>query len=233
MTQPLDRARLTRLLHEEEQLFHRNHPKSYELYQRARKSLHGGVPPRLTLAPATAMTSSKAATDWHDLVGRMPLTGLPRQLAQHCELDPATVHRLARAANLPEMPEVGWYPSAEVNAFATGPTRSRALVAVSAGLLERIGAENMNIALTGRNLFTWTDYTGYDPEIGKAGGDTGSAALAGAGKDLADAGAVFLFDQPVEFHEGKTQPLREPSSQGRFSGAISSNNSKGFTFLDV
>jgi len=50
----------------------------------------------------------------------------------------ATVHRLARAANLPEMPEVGWYPSAEVNAFATGPTRSRALVAVSAGLLERM-----------------------------------------------------------------------------------------------
>lgn len=50
----------------------------------------------------------------------------------------ATVHRLARAANLPEMPEVGWYPSDEVNAFATGPTRSRALVAVSAGLVERL-----------------------------------------------------------------------------------------------
>ena len=40
----LDRSRLTRLLSEEEQLFHKNHPKSYELYQRARKSLHGGVP---------------------------------------------------------------------------------------------------------------------------------------------------------------------------------------------
>ena len=50
----------------------------------------------------------------------------------------ATVHRLASAAGLPEMPEVGWYPSPEVNAFATGPTRSRALVAVSAGLLERM-----------------------------------------------------------------------------------------------
>lgn len=49
-----------------------------------------------------------------------------------------TVHRLAQAANLPEMPEVGWYPSPEVNAFATGPTRSRALVAVSAGLLEKM-----------------------------------------------------------------------------------------------
>lgn len=47
-----------------------------------------------------------------------------------------TVHRLARAANLPKMPEVGVYMSPEINAFATGPTKSRALVAVSAGLLE-------------------------------------------------------------------------------------------------
>lgn len=46
------------------------------------------------------------------------------------------VHNLARAANLPKMPEVGYYPSPEINAFATGPTKSRALVAVSAGLLE-------------------------------------------------------------------------------------------------
>jgi heat shock protein HtpX len=35
-------------------------------------------------------------------------------------------------------PEVGYYPSPEVNAFATGPTRNRALVAVSAGLLQRM-----------------------------------------------------------------------------------------------
>jgi heat shock protein HtpX len=47
-----------------------------------------------------------------------------------------TVHNLAKAAGLPKMPEVGYYPSPEVNAFATGPTKSRALVAVSAGLLE-------------------------------------------------------------------------------------------------
>jgi glutamate-1-semialdehyde 2,1-aminomutase len=47
MTNPmptLDRSKLTELLREEEQLFHRTHPKSYELYQQARKSLHGGVP---------------------------------------------------------------------------------------------------------------------------------------------------------------------------------------------
>lgn len=46
-----------------------------------------------------------------------------------------TVHRLAQAASLPKMPQVGVYNSQEVNAFATGPTKSRALVAVSSGLL--------------------------------------------------------------------------------------------------
>jgi heat shock protein HtpX len=49
-----------------------------------------------------------------------------------------TVHGLARAAGLPALPEVGIYQSEEVNAFATGPTKSRALVAVSSGLLQRM-----------------------------------------------------------------------------------------------
>ncbi|HBA61288.1 MAG TPA: protease HtpX [Elusimicrobia bacterium] len=49
-----------------------------------------------------------------------------------------TVHNLAKAAGIGTMPEVGYYESPEVNAFATGPTRNRALVAVSAGLLERM-----------------------------------------------------------------------------------------------
>jgi heat shock protein HtpX len=54
----------------------------------------------------------------------------------HEELDwlHATVQRLTQQANLP-MPEVGFYESDEVNAFATGPSRSRSLVAVSRGLL--------------------------------------------------------------------------------------------------
>jgi heat shock protein HtpX len=45
-----------------------------------------------------------------------------------------TVQRLTQQAQLP-MPEVGFYESNEVNAFATGPSRSRSLVAVSSGLL--------------------------------------------------------------------------------------------------
>lgn len=52
-----------------------------------------------------------------------------------------TVHRLARSANLPKMPEVGVYTSQEVNAFATGPSKSRSLVAVSTGLLETMTDE--------------------------------------------------------------------------------------------
>ncbi|APH05568.1 protease HtpX [Bacillus weihaiensis] len=45
------------------------------------------------------------------------------------------VHRLSRAAGLSKMPQVGIYQSSEVNAFATGPSKRRSLVAVSTGLL--------------------------------------------------------------------------------------------------
>jgi heat shock protein HtpX len=54
-----------------------------------------------------------------------------------------TVHTLARGAGLPAMPEVGYYDSPEVNAFATGPTKSRALVAVSSGLLQRMNRDEV------------------------------------------------------------------------------------------
>ncbi|MBX7230566.1 MAG: protease HtpX [Bdellovibrionales bacterium] len=52
-----------------------------------------------------------------------------------------TVYDLARKAKLTTMPQVGFYQSDEVNAFATGPSRHRSLVAVSTGLLQ-----NMNEA---------------------------------------------------------------------------------------
>lgn len=55
----------------------------------------------------------------------------------------ATVHNLARAAHLPKMPEVGIYDSPELNAFATGPTKSRALVCVSTGLLSRMNRDEI------------------------------------------------------------------------------------------
>ncbi len=46
------------------------------------------------------------------------------------------VHRIAHDAGMTVMPEVGIYESKEVNAFATGPSKRRSLVAVSTGLLE-------------------------------------------------------------------------------------------------
>lgn len=49
------------------------------------------------------------------------------------------VHTLAQRAGLTTMPQVGYYESDDVNAFATGPTKSRSLVAVSTGLLQRMG----------------------------------------------------------------------------------------------
>ena len=54
-----------------------------------------------------------------------------------------TVHEIARKANLPKMPEVGIYPGREVNAFATGPTKSNSLVAVSDGLLSAMNEDEV------------------------------------------------------------------------------------------
>jgi heat shock protein HtpX len=52
----------------------------------------------------------------------------------------ATVRRLAAAAGI-GMPEVGIFDSPEPNAFATGASQNHALVAVSTGLLQRMGRE--------------------------------------------------------------------------------------------
>jgi heat shock protein HtpX len=54
----------------------------------------------------------------------------------------STVRRLTQQANLP-MPEVGVYDSPEVNAFATGPSKSRSLVAVSQGLMRSMRREEV------------------------------------------------------------------------------------------
>ncbi len=53
------------------------------------------------------------------------------------------VYRLADQAGLSSRPEVGVYESPEVNAFATGPTKSNALVAVSTGLLQRMNRDEV------------------------------------------------------------------------------------------
>ncbi len=54
-----------------------------------------------------------------------------------------TVHRLSRSAGLMHMPEVGIYDAKEVNAFATGPSKKRSLIAVSSGLLHEMDGDAM------------------------------------------------------------------------------------------
>jgi heat shock protein HtpX len=57
-----------------------------------------------------------------------------------------TVHRLADTAKIGR-PQVAIYDSPDINAFATGPSRNNALVAVSSGLLQRLGQREVEAVL--------------------------------------------------------------------------------------
>lgn len=57
------------------------------------------------------------------------------------------VHSMARKARLPKMPEVGVYNSPEMNAFATGPSRSNSLVAVSSGLVRSLNRNELEAVI--------------------------------------------------------------------------------------
>jgi heat shock protein HtpX len=58
-----------------------------------------------------------------------------------------TIRKLSSDAGLPSIPEIGIYDSKEVNAFATGPTKKRSLVAVSSGLLQRMDRSEIEAIL--------------------------------------------------------------------------------------
>ena len=53
------------------------------------------------------------------------------------------VQRLSQSAGLPNTPEVGVWNGADLNAFATGPTKSRSLVAFSSGLLSQMSRDEV------------------------------------------------------------------------------------------
>ncbi|HZP11336.1 MAG TPA: protease HtpX [Nevskiaceae bacterium] len=57
-----------------------------------------------------------------------------------------TVQRLARSANI-GMPEVAIYDGPEMNAFATGMSKNKALVAVSSGLLHSMNQDEVEAVL--------------------------------------------------------------------------------------
>jgi heat shock protein HtpX len=64
---------------------------------------------------------------------------------EHFLLD--IIYSLAKKAGLKTMPEVGIYSSPELNAFATGPTRNNALVAVSSGLMSNMNRSEIEAVL--------------------------------------------------------------------------------------
>jgi heat shock protein HtpX len=58
-----------------------------------------------------------------------------------------TTYRLSQAAALPKKPDVGIYESNDINAFATGPSKSNSLVAVSTGLLHKMTRDEAEAVL--------------------------------------------------------------------------------------
>ena len=61
------------------------------------------------------------------------------------------VARLSKQAGLPSVPEVGVYQSAEPNAFATGPSKSKSLIAFSTGLLNAMSKDQVE-AVAGHEI---------------------------------------------------------------------------------
>lgn len=57
------------------------------------------------------------------------------------------IYRLSKQVGLSAMPEVGIYHSPELNAFATGPSKNHALVAVSSGLLNNMNRSEIEAVL--------------------------------------------------------------------------------------
>ena len=66
----------------------------------------------------------------------------PTSAGQHAGLL-NMVHQFAKQAGLPAMPEVGVYDSPDVNAFATGPSKSKSLVAFSTGILQHMNKDEL------------------------------------------------------------------------------------------
>ena len=58
-----------------------------------------------------------------------------------------TVSRISFQAGLKKVPQIGIYESPEINAFATGPSKSRSLVAVSTGLLHSMSRDEAEAVL--------------------------------------------------------------------------------------
>jgi len=86
-----------------------------------------------------SLALSRIMAKW--MMGVKPIDPQTRDPQEQWLLE--TVKNLINRAGLSTMPEVGIYDSPEVNAFATGPTKNRALVAVSSGLFARMNKDQI------------------------------------------------------------------------------------------
>jgi heat shock protein HtpX len=75
-----------------------------------------------------------------NMINPQQATGVERDLLN-------IVYDLAHKVGLVTMPEVGIYDSPELNAFATGPSKKNALVAVSSGLLQNMDSQEVSAVL--------------------------------------------------------------------------------------
>jgi heat shock protein HtpX len=55
----------------------------------------------------------------------------------------AIVHKMTQQAQLSDIPQIGVFDSPEPNAFATGPTKRKSLIAVSSGLLQKMSPKEI------------------------------------------------------------------------------------------
>ena len=63
-----------------------------------------------------------------------------------------TVTLLSEKLNLQKLPEIGIYPSNDINAFATGASKNSAMVAVSQGLLNNMNETEIIGVLAHENV---------------------------------------------------------------------------------
>ena len=86
-------------------------------------------------APFVSLMTSKASVKRAYNV-RMIGNGGARSEKEQLVVD--TVTLLSEKLNLQKLPEIGVYPSYDINAFATGASKNSAMVAVSQGLLNNM-----------------------------------------------------------------------------------------------
>ena len=65
--------------------------------------------------------------------------------------------------------------------------------------LRGFGVSGLNVGIVGRNLMTWTKYRGYDPEVGRGGGQLGSAVNARVDSYTYPNYRTFSFTLDVDF----------------------------------